>query len=368
MPSHTKEERRKRRKEGIVVKQEEDRTDPLRPGASPPKKFPTTNLPSPEPRRFSVGGVKVSKEEFNAARAAAGFRGGSRGAIVTPETRELLGRTKLGPEPIAPTDAEIIAKARLAEEERNKERERKEEPIIEEPVLEQEGQGFGGALRDILTAPPPGLVLDAEGKLVRDPSEFAAEAGLAVIPGGRLLKVGKGLSLPISKQAEAIKGGKGLVSKTLKSIGGLLKTNVIKFGLGAGATIFGVSKVLGTPKRRLQNIDTSQSQYREAISMPLEAVRISRLDPLEGIDILQEFEDQMNDYGRQLNEMIIVKGTELDEQVVDAAIVRNNKIIGFIDNAQFILQKSEIAGETNPEEIALLIESMRNFERSLQGT
>ena len=305
-------------------------------------------------KKFKVGDEFVTEEEFKAARGAAGFKGGSRGEIVTPETTELLRRTGFIPQTEQEKAAELTAATRLAEEERNKGLIPEIIPPAEQPVQELDPVTGEPLLSGAVSPVTPG-----------DITNIATLGSGAVAV--KAVKVGGKFALDVSKNAATAAAAKTTIGSSLKSIGSSLKNNAVKFGIGAAATVFGASKLIGTPKRRLQNIDTSQSQYREAITMPLEAVRVARLDPLEGIETLQEYEDQMNDYGRQLNEMTIVKLTELDEQVVDAAIVRNNKIIGFLDNAQFILQTSQVSGEAvNNEEVALLIESMRNFERSLK--
>jgi len=178
-------------------------------------------------------------------------------------------------------------------------------------------------------------------------------------------KIGAGLSLPITEKAIINAKTKSTVIQLLKDITLKIGTKAAVYGAAAGTTIFGISKLVGTPKRRLQTIDTAQTQIREGLSFPVEAVRFHRLTPLEGIELLQEMEDKLDDYDIQLREMWLVDFTEFDAQVRDAAILRNEKIKGFIDNAQFFLQTQEVTGEIDDEGIANLIEEMRAYERGL---
>jgi len=250
--------------------------------------------------------------------------------------------------------AELIAKTKLAEEKRNLALQPKAQPIIpEQPITDitQEGMIAGGVTpitaEDVFTVATIGV----------------GGAGFKIAS-----KIPKGakLALPITKRAAASAAAKTAVSLSFKSIAKKIGAKGIAIGASSVFAVIGVGKLIGLPKKKAQNIDSAQSQIREAITAPLQAVAWNAMTPLEGIEELQFYEDQIDDYGRQLQEMRLVGLTELDRQTLDAAKLRNRKIKTFLNNAQFFLQTAVQSGEEpNPEQIAILLQQLKDLENSI---
>ncbi len=127
--------------------------------------------------------------------------------------------------------------------------------------------------------------------------------------------------------------------------------------------MFGASKIIGQPVSRLQSIDTALGQIRETITAPVAGVRNGAFLPSEGLDMLDDLEDAINEYESSLKALENkVFFTTFNREKMDSAQIRVRKLRQFIDVGRQDIALISVTGVVPPDSelIALMAEDLKS--------
>ena len=314
--------------------------------------FDPTPDPSPQALPNSVGILPSGRTFAGLEKEEAAELGGTAAAAKTPEQQAKLRQ-----------QAEQRAARRLLE---GREGEQAIPEALPEQAIPEEAPQEAPSILDAIIGTPNLGVSPTSAEGTQNIQSLAA-IGLQAIPAGKAVKVGKGLSLPLSKGAEASAQGVTKLRALIAGGGTKALASAKKLGGGlflAGASIVGFSRIITAPERKLASVDSELSQIRESITYPLLGVKNGAMTASEGLDILDDYEASVNEYLKRAKELhIYTDATTLGSDKLGQIEVRAEKILGFIRVAKQDIALAQVSGTPmSDESIAFLINQIERRE------
>lgn len=347
----TKEEREKRKKEEererALLREEKDKKVSI-----PERRFPAT------PTKFQIGGIELSKEEFDVARGKGGVR--------TPRLEEAEKASRLAGEAgirrkeeevlmekfegVAPELAEKFGEAGVFEE-----------PVLE-PIISREQENLGVILDIGLSLIPDfgeklGIkALDPRGIKRRIAKERITETEIAM----ESFKIDKVMQTEIGKSFD------NEIDETIKGM------EVVEFGLGIGGGIligWGIS-IFAEPikqwigdDKKVKNLTTGLVKFETIIS-EIESVVVAGDMPYnDGLRRIQYIESIIDNFEAELklasiqsaNVRISLKGRDIEGKILSARIRANG--------SKRAIGGAEIAGIITPSPTQQKMAVWSNLEK-----